>query len=132
MILIGADKQQAKILRKYCQGLLETPRLAAEVTRQTESLIEFRNGGSLEIVANDADLVRGRSAVAILGTETTHWKVDDDSLSTDEEVVTGLLPSMAMCPDCQGGLLVMASSVHRKRGYMWRKWTRASRQQRHR
>lgn len=122
VILIGADKQQAKILRKYCHGLLEAPRLAAEVIRQTDTVIEFRNGGSLEIVANDADLVRGRSAIAILGTEAAHWKVDDDLLSSDEEVVTGLLPSMAMCPDCAGGLLLMASSVYRKRGYMYRKF----------
>jgi hypothetical protein len=122
VILIGADKQQAKILRKYCHGLLEAPRLAAEDIRQTDTVIEFRNGGSLEIVANDADLVRGRSAIAILGTEAAHWKVDDDSLSSDEEVVTGLLPSMAMCPDCPGGLLIMASSIYRKRGYMWRKY----------
>ena len=122
VILIGADRAQAKILRRYCGGLLETPRLAAEVTRQTDALIEFRNGGSLEIVANDADLARGRSAIAIQGTEASHWKVDDNSLSSDEEVVTALLPSMAMCPDVQGGLLVMASSVHRKRGYMFRKF----------
>jgi hypothetical protein len=122
VLLIGADKKQAAILRKYCHGLLETPRLAAEVTRQTDTLVEFRNGGSLEIVANDASLVRGRSAIAVLGTEAAHWKVDDASLSSDEEVVTGALPSMAMCPDVPGGLLIMGSSVYRKKGYMFRKY----------
>jgi hypothetical protein len=122
VLLIGADKKQATILRRYCHGLLETPRLAAEVTRQTDWVIEFANGASVEIVANDANLVRGRSAIAVLGTEAAHWRTDDDSLSSDEEVVTGALPSMAMAPDCPGGLLVMGSSVHRKRGYMYRKY----------
>jgi hypothetical protein len=122
VLLIGADKKQAAILRRYCHGLLESPRLAAEVVRQTDWLIEFRNGASVEIVANDASLVRGRSAIAVLGTEASHWKVDDASLSSDEEVVTGALPSMAMCPDVAGGLLIMGSSVYRRRGYMYRKY----------
>jgi hypothetical protein len=86
VLLIGADKKQANILRRCCNGLLETPRLKAEVTRLTDELIEFRSGGSLEIVTNDASLVRGRSAVAVLGTECCHWKTDDASLSSDEEV----------------------------------------------
>jgi hypothetical protein len=30
-ILLGADKRQAQILRKYCGGLLQAPLLAAEV-----------------------------------------------------------------------------------------------------
>lgn len=31
-VLLGADRKQAGILRKYCYGLLEAPKLAAEVT----------------------------------------------------------------------------------------------------
>jgi hypothetical protein len=116
--LIGADRRQAAILRKYCQGLLTAPLLAAEVTRQTDDVIEFRGGGSLEIATNDARLVRGRSAVALLGSEASHWKTDETSASSDEEVVGAAEPSMAMCPD--GGLMVLGSSVYRKRGYMYR------------
>ena len=67
VILLGADKKQAAILRRYCQGLLQAPLLAAEVTRQTGEVTEFRNGASLEIATNDARLVRGRSAIAVLG-----------------------------------------------------------------
>jgi hypothetical protein len=67
VILLGADKKQAAILRRYCQGLLQAPLLAAEVTRSTDDVTEFRNGASLEISTNDARLVRGRSAIAVLG-----------------------------------------------------------------
>jgi hypothetical protein len=35
VILLGADKKQAAILRRYCQGLLATPLLAREVVRTT-------------------------------------------------------------------------------------------------
>jgi hypothetical protein len=119
-ILLGADKKQAAILRRYCSGLLEVPHLAAEVTRSTGEVTEFRNGASLEISTNDARLVRGRSAVAVLGSETCHWKTDEFSASSDEEVVGAAEPSMAMCPD--GGILLLGSSVYRKRGYMYRQF----------
>ena len=120
VILLGADKKQAAILRRYCQGLLEAPLLAAEVTRSTGEVTEFRNGASLEISTNDARLVRGRSAIAVLGSECCHWKTDEYSASSDEEVVGAAEPSMAMCPD--GGLLMLGSSVYRKRGYMYRQF----------
>ena len=34
VILLGADKKQANILRKYCEGLLRVPLLAAEVRKR--------------------------------------------------------------------------------------------------
>jgi hypothetical protein len=119
-ILLGADKKQAAILRRYCQGLLQTPLLAAEVLRTTGELTEFRNGASLEIATNDARLVRGRSAIAVLGSECCHWKTDEYSASSDEEVVGAAEPSMGMCHD--GGLLMLGSSVYRQKGYMFRRY----------
>jgi hypothetical protein len=120
VILLGADKKQAGILRRYSEGLLRAPMLAQEIMRQTGEVIEFRNGASLEIATNDARLVRGRSAIAVLGSECCHWKTDEHAASSDEEVVGAAEPSMAMCPD--GGLLLLGSSVHRKVGYMHRQY----------
>jgi hypothetical protein len=120
VLLLGADKKQAAILRKYCAGLLEAPLLAREVVRTTGDVTEFRNGGSLEIATNNAALVRGRSAVAVFGSECAHWKTDEFSASSDEEVAAAAEYSMAMCPD--GGLLMLGSSVHRKAGLMYRMW----------
>jgi hypothetical protein len=120
VILLGADKKQAAILRRYCEGLLQAPLLAQEITRSTGDVTEFRNGSSLEIATNDARLVRGRSAIAVLGSECCHWRTEEHAASSDEEVVGAAEPSMAMCPD--GGLLILGSSVHRKRGYMYRKY----------
>jgi len=120
VILLGADKKQASILRRYCQGLLATPLLAREVVRSTGEVTEFRNGASLEIATNDPRLVRGRSAIAVLGSECCHWRTDEYNCASDEEVVSAATNSMAMCPD--QGLLLMASSVHRKAGYMFRKY----------
>jgi len=105
VILLGADRKQAAILRRYCEGLLQAPLLAQEITRSTGEVTEFRNGSSLEIATNDARLVRGRSAIAVLGSECCHWRTDEHSASSDEEVVGAAEPSMAMCPD--GGLLLL-------------------------
>jgi hypothetical protein len=120
VLLLGTDKKQAAILRRYCEGLLQTPLLAQEITRSTGEVIEFRNGSSLEIATNDARLVRGRSAIAVLGSECCHWRTDEHAASSDEEVVGAAEPSMAMCPD--GGLLMLGSNVHRKVGYMYRQY----------
>jgi hypothetical protein len=120
VILLGRDKKQAAILRRYCHGLLEAPALQREIRRETADVIEFKNGAVLEIASNDASLVRGRSAVAVIGSETAHWKADEYSSNVDEDVVSAAEPSMAMCPD--GGLLLLGSSVGRKRGYMFRKF----------
>jgi hypothetical protein len=120
VILVGGDKKQSKILRSYCQGLLQTPMLAAMVSRVTEERVEFHNGAALEVVSNDANLIRGRSAIAILATESCFWPTDGAASSNDEEVVGAAEPSMAMIPD--GGLLILSSSVHRKTSYMYRQW----------
>jgi hypothetical protein len=120
VLLCGADRRQASILRKYCEGLLQVPLLAQEVVRSSDDVVEFKNGSILEVATNDARLIRGRSAIAVLGSECCHWKTDETSLSSDEEVVAAAEPSMAMIPD--GGLLLLGSSVHRRRGFMYRQW----------
>jgi hypothetical protein len=100
--------------------LVTAPLIAAEVVRQTDRETEFRNGAALEVGTNDVSLIRGRSAIAVLGSEACHWQTDETSASSDEEVVAAAEPSMAMVPD--GGLLILGSSVYRKRGYMHRRW----------
>jgi hypothetical protein len=56
----------------------------------------------------------------VLGSECCHWKTDEFASSSDEEVVGAAEPSMAMTPD--GGLLMLGSSVYRKRGLMYRRY----------
>jgi hypothetical protein len=120
VLTIGADRKQAAILKNYVRGLCRVPMLAAEVVRSTGDGVEFRNGGSIEVSTNDSALVRGRSAIAVLGSEVSHWNVIEHSASSDEEVFAAAAPSLAMCPD--GGLLIFASSTHRKKGLMWRRF----------
>ena len=59
VLLLGVDKRQAAIMRRYCEGLLQAPLLAAEVLRCNDDVIEFRNGAALEINTNDLRLGPG-------------------------------------------------------------------------
>jgi hypothetical protein len=120
VILIGSDRRQAKILRRYCGALVAMPLIKAEVARHTDDILEFRNMAALEVCTNDAGTVRGRSVLALLGTETAFWNTDPDASSSDEEVVAAAEPGAAMVPD--GGLTILSSSVHRKKGLMYRRW----------
>ena len=55
VLLVGADRRQAAILRKYCDGLLRAPyfglghrpvALTKQTVRQTDDVIDFKNGSS--------------------------------------------------------------------------------------
>jgi hypothetical protein len=58
VLLLGRDKKQANILRRYCHGLLQVEAIKREVVRETKDVIEFRGGGTLEIISNHASLCR--------------------------------------------------------------------------
>jgi hypothetical protein len=120
LLLLGCDKQQARVLRRYCSGLLQTPLLAGEVLRETENEIEFRNGAVIEVGTNDHRTVRSRTCIAVIGDESCFWRSDGESTSSDEEVVSAAEPSMASVPG--GGFLILSSSPSRPKGLMHRRW----------
>jgi hypothetical protein len=108
-------------LKRYASGLIAaSPLLAAEVTRETADEIEFANGAILEVATCDYRLVRSRTVLALLGDEACFWATSEDAASSDEEVVAAGEPGMAMVPG--GGLLLLSSTPHMKRGYMFRRW----------
>jgi len=97
------------------------PLIAAEVKREVHGIIEFRNGAALEVTTNDARLIRGRSALAVIATEACHWRTDADFASSDAEVLAAARPSMAMTPG--GGPMVLSSTPqHRKSGVMFNRY----------
>jgi hypothetical protein len=111
VMLVACDKKQAAVLRRYADGLLQAPLLAPEVVRRTEERIELRSGAVLEITTNDHRLIRGRSAIAVLGDEVSFWRADG------EEVIAAAAPSLMTAPG--GGYLVLSSTTYRKRGLMF-------------
>ena len=65
--LVAADREQAKILHRYCQGILSPPILDSHVLNVTASEIELKGGVTIEVVTRSYRTVRGRSVcVAVL------------------------------------------------------------------
>jgi hypothetical protein len=116
-MLIACDRRQAKVLQEYADGLLQAPLLKPEVKRRTSERIELKSGAVLEICTNDVRLIRGRSAIALLGDECSFWRSDGESASSDTEVIAAATPSLLTAPG--GGLVTLSSTTYRKRGIMW-------------
>ena len=67
-MLVAADREQAKILRRYIVGILSTPLLTGLVENQTADTIDLKGSVTVEVVTRSYRTVRGRSVcVAMLG-----------------------------------------------------------------
>jgi hypothetical protein len=122
VLLVAADREQAKILHRYCQGVLNPPILQSHVLNVTTSEIELKGGVTIEVVTRSYRSVRGRSvAVAVLD-ELAFWR-DDDSANPDSEVLNAVRASMATFGS--DAMVIAGSSPYARRGVLWdafRRW----------
>jgi hypothetical protein len=119
--LVAVDREQARVLMSYVEGLLrDSPVLSEEVTRYTQSVIEFRSGGCVQIMANNPHSIRGRTIIGLFGDEASLWETGADGVN-DEELLVAILPAMATVRD--GGLVCLTSTTWHKRGLMFKKFT---------
>jgi hypothetical protein len=122
VLLVAADREQAKILHRYCQGILRPPILQSSVWNVTASEIELKGGVTIEVVTRSYRTVRGRSVCVAVLDELAFWR-DDDSANPDSEVLNAVRASMATF----GGdaMVIAGSSPYAKRGVLWdafRRW----------
>ena len=82
VLLVAADREQAKILHRYCQGILSPPILQSPVLNVTASEIELKGGVTIEVVTRSYRTVRGRSVCVAVLDELAFWR-DDDSANPD-------------------------------------------------
>jgi len=91
---VAADREQAKILHRYCQGILSPPILQSLVLNVTAGEIELKGGVTIEVVTRSYRTVRGRSVCVAVLDELAFWR-DDDSANPDSEVLNAVRASMA-------------------------------------
>lgn len=116
VLLVAADRRQAKILMRYILGLMRgTALLAPMIVRETQDIIELNNNIVIEIKSCNFRLVRGSTIVAALCDELGFWR-SEDAASPDKEVLDAIRPSMATVP---GSLLLCLSSPYAKRGELF-------------
>jgi hypothetical protein len=117
VMLIAADRKQARTVFRYVAGLLDAvPMLAALVEHRTRERIDLRNGVTIEVHTCSYRAVRGYTIVAVVADEIAFW-LDESSANPDVEVIGGLRPALATVP---GGLLLCLSSPYARRGALWR------------
>ena len=122
VLLVAADREQAKILHRYCQGILSAPILQSLVWNVTASEIELSGGVTIEVVTRSYRSVRGRSVCVAVLDELAFWR-DDDSANPDSEVLNAVRASMATFGS--DAMVIAGSSPYARRGVLWdafRRW----------
>ena len=117
ILLVAADREQAKILHRYICGILETPILAQLVEGQTADLIDLKGGVTIEVVTRSYRSVRGRSVAAALLDELAFWRADDSGNPGDSAVLNAITASMATFGDA--AMVIAGSSPYSRSGVLW-------------
>jgi hypothetical protein len=116
VLLVAADREQAKILHKYIFGILSTPILSSMIETWTADTIELRSAVSVQVVTRSYRTVRGRSVCVAVLDELAFWR-DDDSANPDSAVINAVRASMATFGS--DAMVIAASSPYAKRGVLW-------------
>jgi hypothetical protein len=117
IMIIAADRRQARVIMRYCTGLLKAvPMLAKLIAAETRETIELRNSITIEIHTASFRTTRGYTIVAALLDELAYWATDETSAEPDTEVINAVRPGMSTIPDA---VLLCASSPYARKGALW-------------
>jgi hypothetical protein len=116
VLLVAADREQARILHRYYQGILTPPILQSLVLNVTAGEIELKGGVTIEVVTRSYRTVRGRSVCVAVLDELAFWR-DDNSANPDSEVLNAVRASMATFGS--DAMVIAGSSPYAKRGVLW-------------
>ena len=116
VMVIAADRRQARVVFRYIQGFLDAvPMLAQMVESRARETINLSNRVTIEVHTANFRAVRGYTVVAAICDEIAFWR-SEDSANPDTEILNGLRPGMATIPS---SLLLCISSPYARRGALW-------------
>jgi len=113
VMLIAADRPQARTLMRYVRGLFEQPMLKKLIRKETADTIELWNRSQIEIATASHKGVRGYTLAAAICDEIAFWQ--SEGSSPDAEVIAALRPALATLD----GKLICISSPYARRGMLW-------------
>jgi len=119
VMIVAADRKQARVVLRFVRGLLAAPVLAARVVNETSDAVELQGDVVIEVITA-SHAVRGYSIAAALVDEVAFFAADDASTS-GAEIIAAIRPAMLTIP---GSLLVCASSPYARRGPLWESFKR--------
>jgi hypothetical protein len=116
IMIIAADKKQARAIFRYLKGMLQIPLLAGRIERETAEAIDLNNGITIEILAANFRTVRSYTLCAALCDEEAFWATDEGGANPDSEIINAIKPAMATIPVA---MLFKASSPYARRGDLY-------------
>ena len=116
VMVIAADRKQARTIMRYAQGLLTAiPPLKELVLSKSQESIELSNRVVIEVHTASFRAVRGYTIAAALLDEVAFWRTDD-AANPDFEILAAIRPALASLPH---SMLLAASSPYAKRGALF-------------
>ena len=116
VMVIAADRRQARVVMRYISGLVDNiPLFTRSVQSRTSETFSLSNRVIIEVHTASFRAVRGYSVAAAICDEIAFWR-SENSANPDEEILAGLRPGMATIP---GALLLCISSPYARRGALW-------------
>jgi hypothetical protein len=116
VMVIAADRRQARVVMRYIRGLLkQTPMLARTIEREATESIDLARQVTIEVHTASYRTTRGYSVCAALLDEVAFWPTDN-AAEPDVEIIAALKPAMATIP---GSVLLAASSPYSRKGALW-------------
>jgi hypothetical protein len=120
IMVIAADRRQARVIMRYIVGLLRSvPMLAQLIESETRESVSLRNRIVIEVHTASFRSTRGYAICCGLLDEMAFWPTSEDSSEPDVEVINAIRPGMATIP---GAMLLCASSPYSRRGALYTAW----------
>jgi hypothetical protein len=120
VMIVAADRRQARTIFRYVAALLKIPMLAPLIERETADSLDLNNGVTVEILTANFRTVRGYTLVAALCDELAFWR-NEEAANPDDEILAAIRPAQATVP---GAMLLCASSPYARRGALWEAYRR--------
>ena len=114
IMIVAADRKQARVVIRFVRGLLAAPVLAKRVVNDVSDAIELEGDVIIEVITA-SHAARGYALGVALVDELAFFPSDDASIS-GAEIIAAIRPAMLTIP---GSLLVCASSPYSRRGPLW-------------
>jgi hypothetical protein len=116
IMIVAADRRQARVIMRYCKGLLKAvPLLKQCVLSETRESIDLRNNVCIEIHTASFRATRGYAICAALLDELAFWH-GEESTDPDTEIINAIRPAMSTIP---GAIMLCASSPYARKGALW-------------
>jgi hypothetical protein len=122
IMIIAADRRQARVILRYIKGLLQVPMLRELIEGETQESVDLANRVTIEVHTASFRTTRGYAIAVALVDELAFFSTDENSAEPDREVINALKPGMAQFQNA--AMLLCASSPYARKGELWRTYNK--------